>query len=543
MVKAAKPARPKYGGRGRPWHPDFIKYVEEIARHPVYVGMPDAFPTPNRIQWEAPSNRLSGQFKDTHHKRRKWWENKAREIGIDPTSASWISRTAKALHPFKRKPCKICGRVLELRYAYPQDRLLKRLASLDFIDPNFRFDKLEPLPALVRRLYAAYGEQLLASLPEVLSTQSIATPNPPPRGLEGWIDWIEKDYIPREPPLLSPGAMSNAPDRFDGFHSDNLCCRGTADKGRTKKNLASYITDRRVFEYWAAGDWIAADRLMGVLRSEHFENQECRNGHPGPCSADHIGPISLGFTHRPCFQALCKACNSGKNNRMTASDVRFLLAHEKAGEQVISWHSQSLWDLRKANVKDNETALRLSKLLRDNRHALMAALQAIADAGHYTFLTTLLELKHADFDVAFKNLRTVDHVTVCDEIVRTKRNTKYAAEQKARRCRIALQELFFYFEKENRNSFVAETLKAKKFIGECLRELAALGQTSLDRKIKCAAMEDSSKADTAFLPLIGEIDAVDPRRFWAARVALQAHMDAVGEALSAMWEDDRYVRS
>ena len=209
---------------------------------------------------------------------------------------------------------------------------------------------------------------------------------------------------------MSPGAMSNAPDRFDGFHSFNRCCRSTADTGRTASNLRTYSTDRRVFEYWTSGDWIAADRLMGILRRD-FRNEPCRNGHPGPCQADHIGPISLGFDHRPHFQLLCGPCNSAKNNRMEPSDVAWLIARERLGESVISWHSRQAWDSCKSRVQTGEQALRLSKILRDNRHSYMAALSQFAERGHFGFLASLLELGYADFDVEFEGLRIVDHIT------------------------------------------------------------------------------------------------------------------------------------
>jgi Alw26I/Eco31I/Esp3I family type II restriction endonuclease len=384
-----------------------------------------------------------------------------------------------------------------------------------------------------------YGDDLLKSLPIIFSTPK-RNLEQIPRALADWVSWLDQQFIPEEPSLLSPGAYSNAPDRFDGFHSDNLCCRSTADKGRSKSNLASYVTDRRVFEHWAAGDWVAADRMMGALRAAQFEKQSCKNGHPGPCSADHIGPISLGFTHRPCFQALCKSCNSAKNNRMSASDIRFLMEHEKKGETVSSWHSKALWNLRKlSGAEDNETALRLSKLLRDNRHVLMAALKRIADAGYYVFLTTLLELEHADYDVTFINLKIVDHITHFDQMDKSKRVTKYAAEQKARRCRVALQELAAYFEKENRSSFVVGNEASEVALERCLSELQKLGSIPLDKQIGAAVLA----GDAEFAPLIPDINAIDKKQYAAARAALEDHMDIVGGLLSSMWNDDRYVRS
>jgi len=72
-----------YGSKGQSWHTSFIAYMKKIVTHPNYLGMPDAIKEDGKIQWEAPSNRQSGKFKDTHHKRRDWWRKKSQEIGID----------------------------------------------------------------------------------------------------------------------------------------------------------------------------------------------------------------------------------------------------------------------------------------------------------------------------------------------------------------------------------------------------------------------------------------------------------------------------
>ncbi len=327
-------SNPKYGSKGEVWHPNFIQYMEFIANHEVYAGMPDAFTESGKIQWEAPSNRTSGKYKDTHHKRREWWRRKAVSIGVSLNSAKWISRTARLIHPTLKKPCKRCGKVMELRYVYPSNSLLQRLRKLGYADENFPIEPFERITDLVTRLVEVFGDSVFCDLPQLLNTSFISLPDLQPN-LEIWLNWIEKEYVPQQPSILSPGAMSNAPDRFDGFHSFNQCCRGKADKGRSKSNLKSYTTDRRVFEYWTEGDWIAADRLMGKIRA-NFGNEFCFNGHPGPCSADHIGPLSLGFTHRPEFQLLCKSCNSAKNNRMTLREVVHLRETQETGEAVIS---------------------------------------------------------------------------------------------------------------------------------------------------------------------------------------------------------------
>lgn len=542
-TQMATEAEHKYGGRGRPWHADFIKYVHFIANHPTYAGMPDAMEE-GRVQWEAPSNRTSGRFKETHNKRRQWWREKAKSVGIEPDTANWISRTAKFIHPTKFKPCKICGKVAELRYVYPQERLFARLRKQRVVGSNYAFNKLESISALVKRLHRDFGDDILAALPEVLAAGDIEIPTTELHSIADWLQWIEKVYIPQEPSILSPGAMSNAPDRFDGFHSDNICCRHTADKGRHKDNLAGYVTDRRVFEYWAAGDWVAADRLMGKVRTI-LKYDPCRNSsHSGPCDADHIGPISLGFTHRPAFQLLCGSCNSGKNNRMTASDVAFLLAHERSGEVVISWHSRRLWDLRKQSVVDNETALRLSKLLRENRHTLMHFLERLFRAGHLAFLTTLLELGRADFEVDFENVHADNGLVKFDREIRTKRITKYANEQKVRRCRIAFGELQTYSAKENRNAFIIRVDSAENAFTEAAALLARESEPCriLNRAIE-SALADKKTAEQRLLALLPRIAAVPTAEAAPAQNRLQAVMDAVGEALSDMWQHERYVRT
>ena len=265
--------------------------------------------------------------------------------------------------------------------------------------------------------------------------------------------------------------MSNAPDRLDGFHTYNICCRHRSDTGRHTPNMQTYSTDRRVFKHWASGDWIAADRMMGQIRSK-LRGEHCVHGHSGPCDADHIGPISSGFCHRPCFQMLCSSCNSAKNNRLSQADVSLLIAQEAQGEKVISWHTKSVWDARKGSMSDDETAGRLSKLLRENRHALMHCLQQISKAGHYSFLLGYLELHYADSKVEFRNLRVEDHITRFDEEIRTPRTTQYAATQKVRRIRIAFQDLEEYHKKENRNTFLVSNLKSEAALRECLGALA-----------------------------------------------------------------------
>lgn len=531
-------------GRG---HGAFLEYVRSIIEHPDYRGMPDLYNDKGEIQWEAPSNRKSGKFKDTHHRRRDWWRKKAVELGIDPDSPHWISRAAKTLHPTKQKPCKRCGRVMDIRYAYPSHHLLRRLRKLEYVDESFPLDPLEHISDLITRLVDKFGDRVFNDLPKLLKTGSARPPRLDPR-LDAWLKWITEEYIPSEPSTLSPGAMSNAPDRLDGFHSFNLCCRSKADKGRSKENLQSYTTDRRVFEYWVEGDWVAADRMMGLVRSDPaLRGEACANTHPGPCSADHIGPISLGFTHRPEFRFLCKPCNSAKNNRMSLGDVQRLRRAEEEGEKVVSWYCERLWELRKADVVDEETALRLSKQLRDNRHTVMVILEQIARAGHLAFLSTFLGLEYADYNVTFANLRAEEHVTRFDSIERTPRITKYAAEQKARRLRVAFSALWDYVNKENRNALQITSPEIEKKVREALCNLDGEPEEmeQLDKELGELLSSDTEWQDDRARELVERIPsrADEPKSFTAARRCLADAMDLVAQRLNDMWADERYVRA
>src|SRR5439155_1114271 len=123
------------------------------------------------------------------------------------------------------------------------------------------------------------------------------------------------------------GVMSNSPDRLDGFHSYNSDVRDVCDTGRRKENLKRYVQDRRVYEKWSDGDWKMADRLYAEFVKHGI-------------SPDHIGPMSLGFAHRPKFHPMTSSQNSSKGNRMTLNDVKVLISDEEKGETVVSWHSK-----------------------------------------------------------------------------------------------------------------------------------------------------------------------------------------------------------
>lgn len=538
--------KPKYGGD------EFERYAREIVAHANYLGMPDLFGNKGTVQWEAPSNRSSGKFKDTHHLRRDWWRQKAVSLGVNPeTEKSWISKVAKAIHPLGKKPCKSCGKWMSLSYCYPSKILIARLARLGYIPASVEINSLKDIRELIPTIAKVTGNRVLDDLSTVLAAKGVSIPEIG-RDLDAWMDFISRTYIPSEPSLLSPGAMSNAPDRLDGFHSFNRCCRERADTGRTKENLASYVTDRRVFEYWVDGDWIAADRLMGQIRSNKALHQEkCFNsGQPGshlqPCQADHIGPISLGFAHRPQFQFLCRSCNSGKNNRMYATDIALLLTAESNGEQVISWFAAPIWDSLKNRAVDDESALRLSKVLRDNRHAYMAILNGLFSAGHLAYLASLLHLKAADRVCTFVNLRAENHITKFDRLEELRRDTKYTTEQKARRLAIGFDSLRDYFKKENRNKFAFDPAVVSKALQDCntLLSESDADLASLNHMLAAALSHDKdSEPMRAAATAIDAYCSTNPHVFHKITKIIRAAMLSLAEALTERWNDDRYARA
>ena len=535
-----------YGSKGQSWNSNFVDYMVEIVMHPVYAGMPDAVKDDGLIQWEAPSNRPPGQYQHTHDLRYDWWREKARSIDVDTEANHWISTVAKRIHPTGQKPCKSCGRVMRIARVYPNARLRNRLAKA--FGEGFDFDPLEPITDLVRRVSDQLGRVNLSRFHQVFSTRNV-TPPDDLDDVDGWVSWLEDEYIPNNPSLLSPGAMSNAPDRFDGFHSFNLCCRVNADPGRHAVNMRFYATDRRVFEYWSDGDWIVADRMMGLIRSTMVD-EPCADEGEGPPTADHIGPLSLGFAHRPHFRLLSNSANSSKNNRMTLEDVRNLIAAEDAGDQVASWYARPLWDLRKGDVTTDELALRLSKVLRDNQRYAMQLLLKVYRAGHMVFLAALLGLDRADFNVEFTNLRVEQFVPVFDGITHLPRGTKYAGEQKARRLRIGFEALRTYGEKENRHAStnsVVETPPVMVHLDSALEGLmhgqGVLGNLNLALE-KALGESDGEVSAQRLREISGDIPNLqDVPHFLDAQQQLSDAMSEVAKVLSEMWEDDRYVRT
>lgn len=533
----------------------FEKYKEDIISDPAYAGMPDLYKADGGIQWESPSNRGAGQFQFTHDKRLAWWKAKAAEVGISTAEDKWISKVAKYIHPTKQKPCKCCGRVMDIRYCYLSALLIKRISKIPYVTNELEMDLCTNILDLVVEFESLYGERRLNDLGKTLICKAV--PDVPMfDNAEDFVGWLNDEYIPSEPSLLSPGAMSNAPDRLDGFHTYNRCCRSTADKGRSKSNLASYSTDRRAFEYWVDGNWVEANMAMGLFRSnpevQHIPcmNDDGASDHPLPCTADHIGPISLGFSHRPVFQPLCTPCNSAKNNRMYLSDVQKLIGAEMEGEDIASWYCAPAWNRLKMRVGTPDDAVKLSRVLRDNRHNAMMLLSRLMQDGHLVFLTTFLNLIYADYEYDVSDWWVDDRSTIYVSFSVKPSTLEYSRIKKARRLRVAFQALTTYAQKENRSGLMVEFPGAGRLYDEISNAASAFEASynykTLNEMLAEALADDFADAETLKniadgLPCSDVFEGDEA--YVAAKAAVDAYIDNVGERLASMWNDPRYTRT
>jgi len=418
----------------RNYSSEFVKYQKFIIEHPSYAGMPMPSVKDDGIAWVATA---SGQLGKA---RADWW-NKTKEnlqkkgflLG-DPK----ISDVARFLHPTKYKPCQTCGKILSIEYLYLTANCIKKVKSLF---PNIAIDEFTEISDCINNIENKYGERGLAEFVKVFDLRLKKLTS----------SAIEKEFRKERVTLLSPGVMSNAPDRLDGFHSYNKCCRSKEDKGRSKENLSKYGEDRRAYENWADGDWKAASWLMKEFAKSNV-------------SADHIGPISLGFCHTPFFFPMTKQENSAKNNRIRFSDVQKLIELESKGNQIVSWHTKPIWDRLKNKIKNDEDALGLSKILRKHLHRVLLVLHELKDRGNLEFLKSLLNPEYAFYSIKVHGFNPLTGEYV--RIEKTKGNLTQYSRNAARYIRIAFESLEQYKLKDNRKLADIDEIKLERLVLE-----------------------------------------------------------------------------
>lgn len=311
------------------WHPNFIEYMKFIINHPNYHGLPIENKNGN-YKWLATKQSKTGRD------RINWALNKAQELDIK-IEPGVFAKVMFKIHPTKTKICQICGQAMSLRYIYPNANLIKFLIK-QYGYTHSTFNTIYDINNFFKG--RGFSEQEIV---DFYIEKLNLNPKHKKLSLNLLTDKIEKKCRSGKISAFGPGAMSNFPDRFDGFHSYNRCCRSNEDKGRSKENLRSYGKDRRAYEYWSDGNIHAANQFM---TSDYFQSQ----------SADHIGPISLGFIHDSRFmQAMSSGDNSSKRDRLNIYDFKKLIQLEQLLNICpMSWFATKIWNELKIKYFRNE---------------------------------------------------------------------------------------------------------------------------------------------------------------------------------------------
>lgn len=411
----------------RVWHPDFLDYMETIVNHPNYNGLPIERKRDGSLAWVTSAKTEVGKS------RIKWAEDKARKLGI-PVQPGVYAKVMREIHPTKIKVCQICGSRMSIYYHYPSVNFLKAIErefSLQFTECDHIGDIWEQILDSGASEYS-----LIMFFKRKFELDEIYG-----KGKDEIIAICELKCREDGKALLSPGAMSNFPDRYDGFHTYNRCCRATQDKGRSRENLKSYTKDRRAYEYWSDGNIHAADMFMG---SQSF------NG----VSADHIGPISLGFVHDPRYlRPMTSSGNSTKRDRLLVEDINAILDVEAAsGIYPMSWYSAEIWEFIKSNYKQHFdiVATVYRDFLKQNMANYMFVLKSIVEGagerGKEFLVKKFIEPKYDDFLHAYEFDKNGNISK------QTPRNfTERSNNEIPRFARIALESVADYGAKDNRH--------------------------------------------------------------------------------------------
>jgi Alw26I/Eco31I/Esp3I family type II restriction endonuclease len=526
----------RHGDGRRAWSEPFLRYAYAIAEHDAYRGMPCTTDENGKLDWIIPSNRSPGSKNwDGNARRREWWASKAHELGI-ATEGKWISGVAKRIHPWGWKPCQTCGRWMRIAYSYPTTRTIDRLNERLPVQEQLEYADFLDIYEVIDHVVQALGSEqataaMVAVFPELQAPAGVETAE-----LERL---AEARLVTVESRKLSPGAMSNPPDRLDGFHTYNLCCRSKQDTGRSLDNLKTYGVDRRAFEHWSEGDWEAANLLMSLVGTGACPRCE----RVVQLTADHVGPISLGFRHTPYFEAVCGPCNSARGNRMRKGDVERLLSLEDDAIEVASWHAKWIWDLVKRRVDDDAGALRLSKLMNVNQHQFLRLLlraRSVAPDALLQFLSPQLAEERVEF--VGLDPQTLRY----EQIERRPRQATYAHSKAARLVRIAFEALDDYATKPKRN---VQTIPHDLLAAEDEAVQAAIARAAADpspwrAQIEGAldTLEPASVRENRLTELLGSGRYQPEHDYDYLRCAFADYMRRTGETLAERFTDDRAIK-
>ena len=414
------------------WHHRFQKYMEMIINHPNYKGLPITQMADGTYNWIATAQSEIGK------QRKNWCISKAKELNFisdDKDYPGMYADVMLEIHPTKWKVCQICGKEMSLYYHYPNANFLKSL-NKKF---NYEFSSCDNINDIWDELINQGIKKI--EIAEFLINKGQLKLNASTSNKDEIIENLEYACRKGNKKCLGPGAMSNFPDRFDGFHTYNRCCRATQDKGRSKINLKSYTKDRRAYEYWSDGNIHAANQFMG---SSFFDG----------ISADHIGPISLGFVHDSHYlQPMSSSDNSSKRDRLQIIDIENILKTEKrTGIYPMSWQSRLIWEFIKKNYSSNPDKVpslyrdALKQNMANFMYVLLTILETCPNNGENFLVSAFLEPNYEYFKYSY----TFDKKG--NIISKTNRHyTGRNQNETERYKRIAIEAVYDYNEKDNRN--------------------------------------------------------------------------------------------
>jgi Alw26I/Eco31I/Esp3I family type II restriction endonuclease len=410
------------------WHPNFKEYMEFIVSHENYRGLKFNRKKNGEIAWIATKKSKVGQ------ERIKWAEEKARELGI-PIEPGVFAKVMLEIHPLKKKPCQICGTTLSLYYVYPSVALLNALKK----EFEMQFGALQSIFEIADILLESGKSE--TQIKSFFINKFGLQQNCMNLSIKKILEKCEELCRNGTSNMLGPGAMSNFPDRFDGFHTYNRCCRSKHDTGRTAENLRTYNKDRRAYELWSDGNLHAANLFM---KSDYFIGS----------SADHIGPISLGFKHDPLLlQKMPKGDNSSKRDRLLYEDIEKIvkIEEENKGFTAMSWFSEEIWNYIRTAYTSNKDKIEEYRIaLKQNVSNFMKILWEIKkqckNNGEYFLIKYLLEpkLEYFKYDYKFDENGKIYETT-------PRNITDATKKEKDRLIRIALESVDEYHNKKNRN--------------------------------------------------------------------------------------------
>lgn len=409
------------------WSDEFRNYMEYIVNNSIYKGIPYKRKDNGEISWIATKKSNIGQA------RMRWAQEKAKKLGFSIQPGVY-AKVMFEIHPTKSKPCQICGKKMLLYYVYLNSSLVKSLYK------EFDVELLE-INSIMEAVQVIKNDGVSEVEIKSFLIKKFKINNTVYDSMEQIIKNCE--YICRNGncKLLGPGAMSNFPDRLDGFHTYNRCCRSKEDLGRNKENMKNYNKDRRAYEYWSDGNIHAANKFMN---SEFFSG----------ASADHIGPISLGFKHDPLLlQKMSKGDNSSKRDRLILEDIEKIIKIEKQnpGFSAMSWFSEEIWLYIKRNYFINENKIELYRdILKQNMANFMYILWYIkSKCGENGIKFLIKYLLKPKFDYFLYSYTFNEHGMVCEASDRYV--TDATRKEIDRFIRVAFEAVDNYHDKENRN--------------------------------------------------------------------------------------------